>query len=175
MNAPGQIALRAIQDAELPQTLSVREKGNNAGVYVETYLHSVGLSKGDPWCAAFVYYRLSQAAKELGKSLPNGFPKSGYCPDFKDWGKDNGLWIPASNWTQAKRGDLVLYYFSAKERVAHIGLVSSVGSSEFITVEGNTGASSSVNPVNRDGDGVYMKHRNKSMLGTYGGFVRFPY
>jgi len=55
--------------------VGIREKtGNNDGVRVETYLHYVGLGKGNPWCASFVCWAFGQSG------IAN--PRSGYCPDL---------------------------------------------------------------------------------------------
>src|ERR1051325_1359139 len=127
---PGPIALRAVADAEA--NVGVHEiGGENHGKFVEIYLASVGLGPGAPWCAAFVNYRLQQAAKELGMHLPADFPRSGYCPDYQDWAKKHGVWIPVdtarSLGSIPERGDLCLFYFAAKRRVAHIGMVAQSG------------------------------------------------
>src|SRR5215813_7754666 len=90
---PGPIALRAAEDAEA--NVGVKEAGgDNHGKFVEVYLRSVGLGPGAPWCAAFVHYRLQEAARELGLELPDDFPASGYCPDYKNWARRNGVWLP---------------------------------------------------------------------------------
>lgn len=171
----GPIAKRAAADA-LANIGVTEEGGNNRGKYVETYLHSVGLDAGDPWCAAFVRYRFEQAAKALGVALPSNFPDSGYCPDYQSWARGRGLWIPISS--DAARspqvGDLALFYFAGKGRVAHIGIVVEAHEWGVWTVEGNTGPEAGTG-VNRDGDGVYKKRRDWSELGTSGGFVRCPF
>ena len=41
--------------------------GSNKGKDVEKYLKSVGLGGGFPWCMAFVYWCVNEAAKEQGK------------------------------------------------------------------------------------------------------------
>lgn len=54
--------------------VGVREQGTNGGPQVEKYLRYVNLSKGDPWCAAFVCWVFGQAGV--------GNPKSGWSPDL---------------------------------------------------------------------------------------------
>ncbi|SKB76616.1 CHAP domain-containing protein [Daejeonella lutea] len=62
--------------------IGVREKQTNAGTEVEKYLHYVGLTKGNPWCAAFVCWSLGEAKV--------GNPRSGWSPDlFK---RDKVIW-----------------------------------------------------------------------------------
>ena len=169
---PGPIALRAAQGAEA--NVGVHEESENRGRYVKVYLRSVGLRPGEPWCAAFAYYRLAQAALELRKRLPAGFPRSGYCPDYKSWAKESGFWLPAS--ARAFRGDLCLFYFPKIGRIAHMGIVvKPLSSGAFWTVEGNTGPRGAVGEVDRNGDGVYRKLRRRSSLGRYGGFIRLGF
>lgn len=177
LSLPGPIALRAVADAEANVGVT-EEGGENRGKWVETYLASVGLTAGAPWCAAFVYFRLQKAATTLAQPLPADFPRSGYCPDFKAWGIKHGVWVPATNAKAnpalIKRGDLLLFYFASKQRVAHIGIVSSVRTDGVFSVEGNTGPESG-EVVNREGDGVYKKDRGFGELGYYGGFVRLSF
>ena len=90
----------------------------------------------------------------------------------------HGLWIRVSD-ARAGRvkvqvGDLALFYFASKKRVAHIGIVVEVHSWGVVTVEGNTGPDTGT-VVNRDGDGVYKKSRTWAELGSLGGFVRLPF
>jgi len=174
---PGPIAQRAIKDAGGSDVLSVREEGgNNRGKYVEAYLKAVGLSRGEPWCQAFVLFRLIKAASELGLSVPADMPKSGYTPTVSNWGKKKGWWISrAQAQTGAvspMRGDLVYFYKAAAGRIAHVGIVDSVTSKGVWTIEGNTGPGIG---VKSDGDGVYKKFRTWDSLGIKGGFVRIPF
>ena len=50
----GDAAAALIAVCEREAAKGVRETGKNAGEDVEKYQRSVGLSKGNPWCAAFV-------------------------------------------------------------------------------------------------------------------------
>ena len=173
---PGPIAKKAAIDA-LANVGVTEQGGNNRGRYVETYLAAVDLDPGDPWCAAFVRFRFEQAAKALKLTLPRSFPDSGYCPDFSGWGKNRKLWLPVSSdesRDEVSVGDLCLFYFASKKRVAHIGIVVEVHPWGVWTVEGNTGPEAG-DGVNRDGDGVYKKRRDWSELGSMGGFVRCPF
>lgn len=172
MNAPGKIALRAVEDAIV--NVGVQEVGNNRGKWVETYLRFVGAHPGDSWCAAFVAYRIWTAAKGLIHSIPVEFPKSAWTPHYAAWAKAQNLWLPKVRIEEARRGDLCCFYFEGKGRIAHIGIVTEVGpGNTFHSVEGNTSPDNKT--VNRDGDGVYRKMRKVSALGKYGGFVRLPF
>jgi CHAP domain len=174
MNLPGIVAQLAAKEA-LANVGVHEEGGENRGKYVETYLRSVGLSAGAPWCAAFVYYRLLQACHNLSVNPKPVPPKSGYCPDWQDWAKDNGIWLPVDTEERILPGDLALFYFPAKGRVAHIGIVvgrMAEGQGVY-TVEGNTGPERG--EVNREGDGVYRKEREWQEFGSRGGFIRLPW
>jgi hypothetical protein len=168
-------------DPDVPGSGIFESGGNNRGKWVEMYQQMVGISPGDPWCAAYVYARLKLAAQLLGRSLPAGFPRSGYTPTYKQWAQDRGLWIPVSavkaGSAQPAAGDLACFYFASKGRIAHIGVVVrpyAAGSGQVVTVEGNTGPDSP-DGVNRDGDGVYLRHRPLAALGRHGGFCRLNF
>ena len=158
------IALKAASDALL--NVGVTEDGDNKGQWIEIYQAAVGIPPGSPWCAAFVRYRFEHAANSLGTTLPSTFPDSGWTPDYASWAKRNGFWIPVSEAktgvVKPRIGDLALFWFAAKNRIAHIGIV--VESSKewgVVTIEGNTGPDHP-DEVNRDGDGVYKKERSWS-------------
>lgn len=172
----GPIARRAAKDAQDPNVLDVREEGNNAGKSVALYLKAVGLGTGNPWCMAFVIYRLVKAAHALGKSIPASFPRSGSTVVVSNWFKQNSLWISRAAVTSGKAGpevgDLVFFFFASKGRIAHVGIVVDVEANGVWTVEGNTASGAG---VEREGQGVYKKFRPWSSLGLWGGFGRFPY
>lgn len=172
--SPGPIAIRAAREA-VDNIGVVEVGGENRGKAVETYLRFVDASPGDPWCAAFAAYRVFNAAADLGKTVPSGFPKSAWTPDYKAWAISNGLWIPVDSDERVLPGDLACFYFPTKQRIAHIGIVVERKTTGGVwTVEGNTGPESG-EVVNREGDGVYRKDRNWSELGSKGGFVRLPF
>jgi hypothetical protein len=173
---PGPIARRAAADA-LANVGVTEQGGNNKGKYVEIYLDSVGLDPGNPWCAAMIRYRFEAAAAALGLTLPRAFPDSGWCPDYSNWARERGLWLPISSdesRDELAAGDLCLFWFASKKRHAHIGIVTDPEPWGAWTVEGNTSAETGTG-VNRDGDGVYKKRRDWSEFGAMGGFVRCPF
>ena len=71
------------------------------------------------------------------------------------------------------KGDVVVYWFASKGRLAHAGIVVD-GGKTFYTVEGNT-SSGIETSVDRDGQGTYKKLRKYSHLGNFGGIIRLPY
>lgn len=134
--------------------VGVREKtGNNDGVSVERYLASVGLSKGNPWCAAFVHWVLQDAGiKDV--------PKSGYSPSWFPKAK-TVYQAGKANTNTPGRADVFGIYFASKGRIAHVGFVDSwpPSSTYCMTVEGNTNEAGS-----REGDGVFIKRRLKKQI-----------
>jgi hypothetical protein len=172
--------MHAIQDAEL--NVGVREEGHNDGPAVNTYLGAVGIApySHQAWCAAFVVYRICNAAHKLNLAVQADWPRSGWCPDHVAWAKHHNLWLPAKRWQLACRGDVVCFWFDAKERVAHVGLLAQVDQTgvpgyRLVTVEGNTGPAGTAGAVEREGDGVYRKARSIASLGSGGGFIRLPF
>lgn len=139
--------------------IGIRElTGNNDGKAVETYLKYVYLSKGNPWCAAFVCWVLSQ------NNIKN--PRSGYCPVlfsssniiYQRDKKNNLPPLPA---------DIFGIYFTEKSRIAHVGFVESWNAKTVSTVEGNTNQAGS-----REGDGVYRKIRLTRQIYAVARFIK---
>jgi cell wall-associated NlpC family hydrolase len=154
-------AARAGSNTELPQRsslvgiargeLGVREQtGNNDGPRVESYLRSVGLKKGQAWCAAFVSWIYAQA----------GFakPRSGWSPDL----------FPSSRLARsALPGDVLGIYFKAYKRIAHVGLVIKQDGDWMLSVEGNTNLEGS-----REGQGVYLKKRHRKTICAFSDWLK---
>jgi hypothetical protein len=139
--------------------IGIRElTGNNDGEMVETYLHYVSLSKGNPWCAAFVCWALGQ------NKVYN--PHSGYCPDlfstkniiYQRTRKNNATPMPS---------DVFGIYFPERGRIAHVGFIESWTSTTATTVEGNTNQAGS-----REGDGVYRKIRLTRQIYAVARFIK---
>ena len=172
------IALRAAADA-LANVGVTEEGGENRGKWVEIYQRATGNKPGDPWCASFVRYRFEAAARALGLTLPPAMPDSGWSPAYWGWAQGAGIWLPVQAAQlephQVRAGDLACFWFAAKGRIAHIGIVVEPGKTwGAVTVEGNTGPERG-EEVNREGDGVYRKLRDWSELGARGGFVRINF
>ena len=131
--------------------LWVREKtGHNDGERVEAYLGSVGLSKGQPWCAAFVSWVFMQAGYAA--------PRTGWSPSL----------FPAGRLVKKPGpGDVFGIYFPALKRIAHCGFVALVRGSWIVTVEGNTSIQGS-----RDGDGVYQRMRHVRTISKFANWKR---
>ena len=118
------------------------ESGKNDGQRVEEYLSTVGLKKGDPYCAAFVSWVFEQAGYNL--------PRTGWSPAL----------FPTSRLVKAAEpGNVFGIYFPAMKRIAHCGLVVGSRGDWITTVEGNTNASGG-----REGGGVYQRLRHKKSI-----------
>ncbi len=70
----------ALEDAakEAIDNVGVQETGDNRGKAVEVYQASTTppVPPGSPWCAAFVVYRLRNAAHDLALEIPADWPRS---------------------------------------------------------------------------------------------------
>ena len=132
--------------------LYVREKtGHNDGREVETYLHSVGLHRGDAWCAAFISWVHSEF------DIPN--PESGYSPN---WFHANLVYLsnkPRITPFVSRPAQVFGLYYENKGRIAHVGLIISEDRLHYLTIEGNTN-----NAGSNEGDGVYRKIRRKESI-----------
>lgn len=115
-------------------------KGSNSGPEVTKYLNSVGLGKGLPWCAAFVYYIFNEACKVLGTTNP--LPKTGGV--MNHWGQapaENKIDISQarSNPSLIRPGSIFIMSRPGKG-LGHTGIVVSVDPNKrtITTMEGNT-------------------------------------
>lgn len=177
---PGAVAKRAAEDCLRDDVLAVREEGKNRGRWVLEYLKAVFLGPGNPWCQAFVVYRLIKAAHTLIINIPKEFPRTGSCTVSVKWAQSEGHFIRRADVelrrTKVQVGDIAYFWFPNLGRWAHTGIVVEVNSDgSFVTVEGNTAPSPSSEDVVREGQGVYAKSRTLKSLGVLGGFMRLPY
>jgi hypothetical protein len=122
---------------------------DNTGPQVEAYQRACGLPPGVAWCAAFVYWAVSEEAKAAGVPCP--FPRDGYCPTIHSWARRKGLIVATP-----EPGDafLVLRNYPDGRFASHIGIVTGVNGGRFATIEGNTGDGGT-----NEGDGVYQRSR----------------
>lgn len=97
----------------------VEGKGN-----VTPYAGLAGHAQGQPWCATF----LVACARRAGLKLGN---ESAYTPALY-------ASLPHVDRSEVQPGDLMFLYFPSLGRIAHVGIVESVGKSYVITIEGNT-------------------------------------
>lgn len=126
--------------------------GNNDGLEVQMYLESVGLKKGQAWCAAYVYWCFQKANIEAIKSgwSPNWF-KLKYVIYKKN--------ISSLQQTP-QQGDVGGLYYAKLGRYGHTFFIDYWSNGSFcITVEGNSNEDGS-----REGNKVVKKKRLKSQI-----------
>lgn len=138
-------------------------KGRNLGPEVRKYQAATNLDSGAwPWCAAFVCWALEQWLADpanvrwlaLKSTTPARWrPKTALAYGFIKWAEARpATCIILSDTAEPQPGDIVAYDFS------HIGIVKRSMGDKFEAIEGNTNGAGS-----RDGDGVYLKVRPRSL------------
>lgn len=151
--ASDQFLARVLQIAAGEEAKQVREvpKNSNRGPQVGAYLRRAGVSPGNAWCCAFVYWCFDEAAQAMRRSNP--MVKTAGCLDH---------WRRAPS-QRAQRilkqravgnPDLVrpgmIFIMDHGGGLGHTGLVERVTGGLLTTIEGNTDASRT-----REGGGVY--------------------
>ena len=129
-------------------------KGSNKSPEVNSYLKSVGLGPGFPWCAAFVYYIFDQVSKKL--SIANPLPKTGGVRNH--WAAAPAdVKITAAevrkNPKLLKPGQIFMQGRGGSKALGHTGIIVGVNPEKgtFVTIEGNSGDKVSIN-TRRIGD-----------------------
>jgi hypothetical protein len=150
------------------------EVGNNGGKRVEGYLASVGLRKGNPYCAAFLYWNMQRASENTG--IPNILQRTGLANGQYNHLKNIGKRTDKP----PQRGDIITWKYRIGSS-GHIGMVSRVidwDKGIIETIEANTSAdnSSPDGRLNKGKQGVFIKKRYiKTPLGqmNFRGFSQF--
>lgn len=135
--------------------IGYKEGSGNKTKYGKAY----GLD-GVAWCVIFQWWVFNTAGLS---SLFYGGGKVASCSAMRNYAKQHGQWVTSGY----KPGDLVILDFpSTGCKTDHIALVEKVNGSVLTTIEGNT--SSGVSGSQSNGDGVYRKQRNVSLVnGAY--------
>lgn len=131
-------------------TVGVREIPQNRGREVQSYLASVGLGPGLPWCLAWCYFCAHTAAEAMGAVNP--LLRTGSCSLLSGWAKEEEILF-----TQPQAGDVFLLFgqTSSGWRAHHAGfVVSGASGGRVATVEGNTNLNGSP-----EGIGVFKRER----------------
>lgn len=139
--------------------VGVREVGNNGGRRVEEFLASVGLSRGNPWCMAFVYFVAKEASDDTGQA--HRLAKTGHVLTAYNTARNKLMAYPAE---EGKTGDVFIMDFGGGR--GHTGIIVAAKNGLWDTIEGNTNEGGS-----REGDGVYVKKRKYSQAV---GVIRLP-
>jgi hypothetical protein len=155
--ASDQFLARVLQIAAGEEAKQVREvpQNSNRGPQVEAYLRRAGVSPGNAWCCAFVYWCCDEAAKAMGRSNP--MVKTAGCLDH--WRRAPSQRAQRILKQQAVGNpDLVrpgmIFIMDHGGGLGHTGLVEKVAGGLLTTIEGNTDASRT-----REGGGVYRLTR----------------
>ena len=134
--------------------MGTQELEQNAGPEVERFLSSVGLARGNPYCAAFVSFTLT---KQDGTMHPVLRPtiRSGLASKFITRRS-----IKASHVLQGTKtpepGDIIIWR-KGNTIFGHAGIVLEWKGACGKTIEANT--SSGVYGSQADGDGVWIRER----------------
>ena len=142
------LAVRSLRFA-VAEVGTVEATGNNDGVRVEFYLRHVGLGKGNAYCAAFVVTALDETRVCERLPIKRTAMAYGIFLDARSRGVLSG---------KPQVGDIIVWKYSNRPN-GHVGRIDSIGrAGNIVTVEANTSPTSAGSQ--RDGGGVYLKHRN---------------
>ena len=155
--ASDQLLAAALQIASGEEAKQVREvpKNSNRGPQVDEYLQRVGVSPGNAWCCAFVYWCVDEAAQATARANP--LIKTAGCLDHWNRAPAQGArrilrQQAVGNPESVKSG--MIFIMDHGKGLGHTGLVETVAGGLLTTIEGNTDASKT-----REGGGVYRLTR----------------
>jgi hypothetical protein len=144
--------------------------GSNKGPQIALILKSVGLSEGYAWCAAFAYWVLREATRQL--QIKNPCPKTAGVLNL--WSlagyKESGLTRitqsqAVANPALVKPGMQFLMKLSAT--AGHTGIIEQVNGNQLITIEGNSNGQGS-----REGTAVFRQTK-RSISNINLGFISY--
>jgi hypothetical protein len=142
---------RALEIASTQINVTETPGRPNQGPQVNAYLRSTGLGPGNPWCAAYVYWCIEQAATQM--EVDNPFIRTAWCPAMDAWAKAHDILEQ-----RPEVGDVFLLYGQAAGSLArHTGFVTRVDGAKFGANEGNTNLGGSP-----EGIGVFLRERTNS-------------
>ncbi|MCX8018931.1 MAG: CHAP domain-containing protein [Chitinophagaceae bacterium] len=153
------LAQKALEIAVSQLGISEAPRNSNRGPQVNSYLRSVGLPPGNPWCMAFVYWCVQKACDEL--KLKNPLVKTGHV--LTQWNKTTLRKLPKTS-RAVKPGDIFIMHYGGGK--GHTGFVESIKGGFITTIEGNTNDEGS-----REGYEVARRTRSKSSMS---GFIQLP-
>jgi cell wall-associated NlpC family hydrolase len=134
--------------------LGFKEGPNNQTLYGKWY----GLDN-NPWCAMFVSWCYAEAGlvSKVAASGKKGFAS---CDAGLKWFAKNNKLVPVGD---AQPGDIVFFQFDDDAEPDHVGIVKGNNSTlkYMYCYEGNT---SDGKGSQSNGDGVYLKKRNYSLV-----------
>lgn len=144
------LRLRAL--AEMHKLVGIMEVGgNNVGPGVLKIIRANGGAAGEPWCGDTIAFAYRAAGSKVVQRGWAAVRLLGFL---------TGMQIVRD----PLPGDIVAYSFD------HTGLFDHWVDKDagiFASVEGNTGRSGAVSDSRTGGDGVYVKHRNRSLVARW--------
>lgn len=141
--------------------IGVREAtGKNDGFDVEKYLATTGLGNGYAWCAAYVNWVYLHANINQPKSAQAWSPS--WFPAYRTYWS-----VGQIEYQTPQPGDVFGIYFTAKGRIAHVGIIEAWQGHYAAAIEGNTNDAGS-----REGDGVYRKKRMKKQVSKVSNWIK---
>jgi hypothetical protein len=153
-NGSAQVAIvdkdaRAVFTYAMEACVGIREAGSNAGTYVELIQETLGGADHEAWCMSAVQSAIAYA--ELKTGIKSPVYASEHCMTCWRESPENQRvkFYPA-------RGAIVIWRHGNSDS-GHTGVVCETDGETIVTVEGNTGPEAG---VQREGDGMYRKHRN---------------
>jgi hypothetical protein len=146
--------------------VGVKEEGcANCGPRVETYLSSVHLTKGYPWCSSFCHWSFRQCGNIL-KPERAFAAAAQFATDHEVFRKGQLLADEEASIGHPMRrisedGMTFCLWYANLNRIGHVGLITGEDEKYLWTVEGNTSESGS-----REGTTVKRRKRLKSTIWT---------
>ncbi len=115
--------------------------GSNRGPMIDRFLRRSGADPGNPWCMAFVYYCVDEAAK--AQEAGNPLLKTASCSALFRWAKENDRLV-----ARPETGDIFLC-IGGDTGHFHTGFVAGPiqTNDRFITIEGNSNEDGSANGI----------------------------
>jgi hypothetical protein len=140
------------------------EGGDNKGAQVELFQKAVdGVANGESWCLCFIQYCVKKAQEKFYQDFGIDVKTILYPTEhvLTLWNKTDYKYrlkeMPHS-------ACIILWqhYVQGKPtNMGHAGIIESLVNNSLVkTIEGNTSASSNLNQIERNGDGVYYKIRH---------------
>lgn len=132
---PADLRRNALQIARGLIGVEEHPRGSNRGSEVDKFLNRAGVPPGNPWCMAFVYTCVDDAAKQLGIANPMAaIEDKGSCSAVFHWAKTHNKLV-----SSPIPGDIFLCV-GGESGHYHTGFVAGAvdADSHFATLEGNS-------------------------------------
>jgi CHAP domain len=144
--------------------IGIKEISSNKGFEVELFQKTVGLSKGDSWCMAFMQTCIAYAEHKTG--ITSAVHAAGGCVNV--WQRTPEILRVKVN---PLAGAIAIWQHTDDPIHGHTGMVLDCYGTSFHAIEGNTseGLDNLNNKVGQTGDGVRFTHRRYDMFNKTNG------